>query len=260
MYRQRTYSRKAPASTYPRKFVKKYPARKYPLAIKNNQSKYELGQPTARTFRTAQQVQLTQTPLWPASKLIHNQLYYDFQQSLTGTAGVPASRVYTANGVFDPDVTGTGHQVIGFDQIMVAYNHYTVIRSKITVTFLNNGDAPVRCGVYLNPDSAVLTDPVRIMENGLIKTVTCDAKSLAAGERMKTVSIDCDVKKYFGKGKYSELLEENYSGTSATNPPEQVYFTVFSMNPFDTTNTLVAYDAVISYDVIYHEPRKLTSS
>lgn len=234
--------------------------KRVPAMYKAGQTAYEQRQPTVRTIRTAAQTQLAQTPLWPASKLIHGQLYYDFQQTLTGTAGVPASRVYTANGIFDPDITGTGHQVIGFDQMMVAYNHYTVIRSKITVTFLNNGDAPVRCGVYLNPDSAALTDPVRIMENGLIKTVTCDAKSIAAGERMHTVSIDCDAKRYFGKGKYTELLEENYSGTSAANPPEQVYFTVFSLNPFDATNTLVAFDAVISYDVIYHEPRKLTSS
>lgn len=257
---QRRYQRKSPISAFPKKYVKKYPTRKYPLALKNNQSKYELGQPTARVSRTAMQSQLYQTPLWPASKLIHGQLYYDFQQSIVGTAGIVASRVYTANGVFDPDITGTGHQVIGFDQIMAAYNHYSVIRSKITVTFLNNGDAPVRCGIYLNPDSTPLTDIVRIMENGLIKTVVCDSKTSGTGERLKSVSIDCDCKKFFGKGKYSELLESDYQGTLFANPVEQVYFTVFTGNPFDTTTTTVVYDAVISYDTIYHETRKLPSS
>lgn len=234
--------------------------RKFPLQKKNFQSKYELRQPTARSLRTAQQSQLYQTPLWPASKLIKGQLYYDYAQTLTGTAGVMAARVYTANGVFDPDTTGVGHQPIGFDQVIAAYNHYSVIRAKITVTFLNNGDSPVRCGVYLNPESTAVTDPAQLMENGLIKTATCDAKSIAAGERMKTISIDCDVKRYFGKGKYSELLEATYSGTALANPTEQVYFIVFQYNPFDATNTSVKYDAVISYDTIYHEPRKLATS
>lgn len=233
---------------------------KQPARIKNGQSSYERRQPTAVSRRTAQQAQLTQTPLWPVSKLIHDQFYYDFGQSLVGTIGVVASRVYSVNGVFDPDITGTGHQVIGFDQMMAAYNHYSVIRAKLTVTFLNNGDAPARCGVYLNPEPTPLTDQVRIMENGLVKTVVCECKTVPAGDRMRSVSMDCDVRRYFGKGRYSELLEVNYSGTAAANPPEQVYFTVFTLNPFDATTTTVLYDVVLSYDVIYHEPRKLVSS
>lgn len=228
--------------------------------MKSGQSSYERKQPTAPSRRTAMQSQLVQTPIWPISKLIHGQLYYDFAQSLVGTSGVAASRVYTANGAFDPDISGTGHQIIGFDQVMAAYNHYSVIRAKITVTFLNNGDAPARCGVYINPEATALTNFSQIMENGLIKTCTVDCKSVPAGERMRSVSLDCDVRRYFGKGRYSELLEDTYSGTAAANPTEQVYFTVFSINPFDATTTTVLYDAVLSYDVIYHEPRKLTSS
>jgi len=189
-------------------------------------------------------------------------LYYDYAQNLTGTAGLMASRVYTANGIYDPDITGTGHQVIGFDQLMLAYEHYTVIRAKLTITFLNNSSQATRCGVYLNPDSSPLTDPTRIMENGLVKYVSMDSKSSpGTGERIRSVSIDCDVKKFFGKAKYSDLTEIDYQGTVAANPPEQVYFVVFAYCPFSVGEaTNVLYDAVLSYDVIYTEPRKLTIS
>lgn len=257
------YQRKyiAKSKNVPSKYVKKYPPRKYPLAIKNYQSKYELGQASVPTNRTARGVQLYQTPLWPNSKLIHNQLYFDFQETLTGTAGVPASRVYTTNGLFDPDISGTGHQPVGFDQMMVAYNHYSVIRAKITVSFMNSGATPCRVGVYLNPSAVALTDPVQIMENGQVKWMDLDCKSSpGTGSRIGSVSIDCDNKKYFGKGKYTELMEASLSGDSANNPVEQAYFTVFSLNPFDTGTTSVEFSSVISYDTIYHEVRKFTSS
>jgi len=250
-----------PRATYRKNNPAKKPARKYPLALKNGQTRYELGQPTARSYRTAMQTQLTQTPIWPITKLIHNQMYYDFGQTLAGASGVLAQRVYSASGAFDPDITGTGHQIIGFDQLMAAYEHYSVIRAKITLTFMNNGQAPARVGVYLNPDPTPTAGVETIMENGLCKSVACDCKGTAGtGQRIYTVSLDCDLKKYFGKGKYSELLEQGYQGSVAANPNEQVYFTVFAYDPFGATTTAVSYDALISYDVIYTEPRKLVTS
>jgi len=257
MYRRRSYPRAAKRPAYPATYRKK----RRPARLKPAQSRYERSQPTAVTRRTAAQVQLYQTPIWPKSKLIYNQLYYDHRQTLNGLAGVVASRVYTANGVYDPDITGTGHQAMGFDQLMAAYEHYAVIRSKITVTFVNNGQQAIRCGVYLMPDTTALTLPEDIMENGLIKTITCDAKgTTGTGDRVHTVSLDCDVKSYFGKSKYNNLLEEKYTGSVTANPAEQVYFAVFTYGPYSNDNTVVFYDAVISYDVIYFEPRKLTAS
>jgi len=262
MYSRR-YTTRAPrrvATSYPTTYRKK--VRRAQPALKSNQTRFERRQPTARTNRTAQQVQLSQTPIWPASKMIHNQLYYDYAQNLTGAAGLLGSRVYSANGIFDPDITGTGHQVIAFDQLMLAYEHYAVIRAKLTITFLNNASQATRCGVYLNPDAVPITDPVRLMENGLVKHITMDAKAQpGTGERIRTISIDCDVKKFFGKSKYSDLIETDYQGTIASNPVEQVYFVVFAYCPFSVgLTTDVFYDAILSYDVIYTEPRKLAVS
>ena len=49
-----------------------------------------------------------------------------------GTAGHISLR---ANGLFDPYVPVGGHQPYSFDQYMEFYNRYTVLGSKITVTF-----------------------------------------------------------------------------------------------------------------------------
>lgn len=265
-YTRRTTTTRQPRTTYPKKYVKKYPTRKYPLAKKNYQTPYELKQPTATTSRTAMQVAQYQTPLWPISKLIHNQLYYDYGRSLTSVAGTTATWIYSANGVYDPDITGTGHQAMGFDQMMLSYEHYAVIRSKLTVNFANNSNYPVRVGVYLSPEPTAITSPEQLMENGLVKTIILDSKggtSTAPGVsgRISSISLDCDVKNYFGKQKYSQLLEDNYSGSAAAMPAEQVYFNVFAFSSHSGAEGMqVLMDALISYDTIYYEPRKLTPS
>lgn len=251
------------SSTYPTVYkkkypVRKYPKRKYPLEKKNYQTKFELKQPTYRTSRTAMQSSLTQTPIWPVSKLIHNQLYYDYQQTLSSATGLVSSRVYTANGLFDPDITGTGHQPIGFDQLMLAYEHYSTIRSKITVTFNNTINNAARVGVYLSPDGTPITDPIRLMENGLIKTITLNAGQGSIGNQH--IDLNCDLKLYNGKKSYSQLLEDDFRGSVAANPVEQAYFIVFAFGNFSTDSMNVQYDAIISYDSIYTEPRKLTIS
>lgn len=59
--------------------------------------------------------------------------YSDFFSLNPALAGF-ASYVFCANGVYDPNITGVGHQPRGFDQLMALYDHFVVIHSKITAT------------------------------------------------------------------------------------------------------------------------------
>lgn len=54
---------------------------------------------------------------------------------LTSTLGSIATNVFNANSIFDPDATGVGHQPLYRDQYAAIYDQYTVLGSKITVTF-----------------------------------------------------------------------------------------------------------------------------
>lgn len=247
---------------------KKAPSRRRRVVprLKTGQNSFERSQPTAASTRNAEQVALYKTPLWPASKLIKNQLYYDDNFTLTGISGVMATHVFSANGLYDPDFTGSGHQPIGFDQIISSYNHYSVIRSKITIGFVNNSSYAVRAGIYLSPDGTPITNERQLMENGLVKHVILDAKGGASTDpgvsgRVKTVTLDCDVRKYFGKQRYSQLMEANYTGDAASNPQDGVYFMVFAYSSHTgSANSQVLFDVTLSYDSIYSEPRKLTLS
>ncbi len=56
-------------------------------------------------------------------------------------AGAMAAHIFSANGLFDPDITGVGHQPYSFDQWMAVYDHYHVVGAKISVTFLSTQEA-----------------------------------------------------------------------------------------------------------------------
>jgi hypothetical protein len=212
---------------------------------------------------------LTTVPLFKQHQLKRGQLYYDYAQALTGAAPLGLStRFFFANSVYDPDATGVGHQAMGFDQMMVFYEHFAVVGAHIKVSFLGTAESAnaMRVAIWLSPDAVVPTDPIRVYENGLIKTGVCDtglySGSGGVGTRSITLTLDCDVANYFGKSRAYDILDdEKLTGSVTANPVEGVYFGVSVWNAFEGVyNSSVAYDVLISYDVIYFEPRKATVS
>jgi len=67
--------------------------------------------------------------------------FVDSATSPSTTSPVPAATIRTiefrANGMYDPDVRVGGHQPYGFDQIMLGYGKFTVVKASMTVENLN---------------------------------------------------------------------------------------------------------------------------
>jgi hypothetical protein len=187
--------------------------------------------------------------------------YYEPQLTAgNSVAGLATNYFFSANGCFDPNITGVGHQPIGFDQIMLFYEQYTVVSSKATVTTDNRGTTPCRTALYLSPDITSITDPIRIMENGLIAT----GINYIGNAYREAIQLDlsCSVFNYFGRTANARGLVDDVtlSGSSAANPSEQVYYAVSTWDPFQVAVAGSFFDIVIEYDVIFWEPRKLTTS
>jgi len=142
---------------------------------------------------------------------------------ITSTTGIMQQYRFSANGLYDPNVTGTGHQPIFFDQMTPLYNHYTVIASKIKVTFVPQSGtswAPVTVGLIINDDTASgYTDITTAAENSTGKSVMITALSA----RPTVLSQKWSAKKTFGG---SILANTSLAGTSAANPTEQSYFDI----------------------------------
>lgn len=209
---------------------------------------------------------LMRCPLFPASTRRRGMLYYESALGLTApTSGNVVTYFFSANGMFDPNITGTGHQPIGFDQMMLMYEQCTVINSSIQVTFNIGPGLTVEAGVSLFPDSSALTNPSQLVENGLIRYIplTSGSSTFQNHRPQSIVRLDCDVATYFGRRGVRTLLnDDNLYTTASANPVEQVYYgiVVWQISPDAATTTSVGFDVLISYDVIYWEPRKLTES
>lgn len=176
-----------------------------------------------------------------------------------GVAGSAASYVFSANGMYDPNITGLGHQPMGFDEYMAVYDHYTVIGAKITVTFLSNDTSyPITFGVTAQDNNSAITNAEAAIENG---RTLCETLTLKGGCRdQATISYPLSISKFFGKGK-KIFGERSYSGDAGSNPSEQVYFVVWA-SPLNSSADATGGQATIhiEYVAIFSEPRQMTQS
>lgn len=214
--------------------------------------------PTHRSGMEAKHDIVFATPLFPATKRV-KLFYYENSLSITAVA-IAGNYFFTANGIFDVNITGTGHQPMGFDQMMLMYEQYTVVGSKISVSAQTGTSVAVRAGIYLSPDTTSITDPLRLMENGLITTKPVAGLGFAG--YIKEFDLNCDVARYFGRNRNARALVDDVtlSGTVAANPTEQVYYAISAWDPFAASTWSLYFDVLLEYDVIFWEPRKLTVS
>lgn len=177
-----------------------------------------------------------------------------------GISGIPGVQVFNASSCFDPDTTGIGHQPRGFDQWMTMFDHYTVIGSKITVSYSVNGQADDRAivlGVNLKDDGTVYTDKNDYMEGRNVSSklvsggATGDARSC-------TLTKHYSPKKFLGITK--PLAGSLIRGSATSNPSENAYFHCWAAPTGTADLDSIAYQVVIDYLVVFTEPKNPSQS
>ena len=190
-----------------------------------------------------------QSPLPVSMKVRFRYASYD---GLAFSAGIDLlSLVYSANGLYDPDIGGIGHQPSGFDQLMTMYDHYTVIGAKIVCTFVNTADRPIVAGIDVSDSSTISTDYREIIESG-----TCTYNHLApqgSGKSSCTLSYPLSIGKYLGISKL--MSSSNARGNTSTNPQEQCFFFPFVYAPSISENVRIPINVTIEYQAVLTEPK-----
>ena len=178
-----------------------------------------------------------------------------------GLSGM-AYHVFSANGLYDPDITGTGHQPLGFDQLVgITHNHYTVIASKIKCTFMSQDSASPagQALVGIVPISA--STPAVTSISGVLEQKRGKWGHMAQGNSMarKTISRKMNLSKFLGQ---KVLQEDANAGTVSANPTEQAFWAVMAGSvdegTVNTSNLRVLCE--IDYVAILHEPRLVAGS
>lgn len=188
------------------------------------------------------------TPL-AAGRLVKFKYVQAFNMN-PGAVGLPSYHVFRANSLYDPDLTGTGHQPRGYDQwCPVFYNNWVIVGAKITVRFVSTGETTIKentymVGITLSEDTVVPSSAMDEMEKAKssYRTLT---NSGSSGKAM--VSKGYSAKKFW---KQKDLLgDPNQRGVYNANPSKTARWTVWAA-PFDGATDCDDINAIASITYI----------
>lgn len=224
-YKKKTYKRKK----------RKYPVKRYNKSMFSQSPSYPIGK--SFKFKTR---------------------YAEVQKELTlPAAGFPVHQVYTLNGLYDPDISGTGHSVLGFNQIMPLYDHYCVVGARARITFHNRDTThAVLVAAHLQDNTNLSTDVNQIIENGMCKWTMLGLKG--SGNSVKSMTMNCSPNKFFGN---KVMQDEKYRGDISSNPADQVYLHITAQTEDAGTDSFqINYTIEIEYISVLTEPKQLLVS
>ena len=164
------------------------------------------------------------------------------------------SYAFRCNSIFDPNITGAGHQPYAHDTYQSMYTHYSVKSSTIDINFAdqNTGDpgpAMVGCFIsdtYTSGSTIVNYNEIREMPGGVSKMLTRHVPASVRHTYVRDTSFPV-----FDQGRASAIFGDN--------PVEAAFFNVYcSANPnLNNDDIGICAFVRITYDVEMWEPKKL---
>lgn len=194
-------------------------------------------------------------PVFP--NITTRRLRYADRGAATSVSGVVGSYVFTLSGLYDPNITGTGHQPMGFDEIMPFYEHYHVLRASVHVTFEIEGNVKGFVALKITPDTSVPSDPHTLIEEG--RNVVDYIDATASYNASKVLRATIDVPGVMGLTRRNFLADTDTGGAINSNPVEQTYLHCCVWGNAVSTVTVII-NAVIEYTAVFTEPRNLSAS
>ena len=184
-------------------------------------------------------------------------IYHNILSTTAPVLGAASIRVWAANGLYDPDITSTGHQPRGFDQLMALYDHYVGISAKITVTFLlgeSITEVPILVGVSTQDGTATLSSV-----NDYIENANCQFDTLSKERDQLTMTASVNVPKFLGRS--DALSDPDLKGNTSSNPAEGVYFHIFMRNLSGANEAQdIIQNVLIEYFCYLIEPKSVAQS
>ena len=179
--------------------------------------------------------------------------YVDFFD-ITLAAG-KGSFLFSANGMFDPNITGIGHQPMYFDQSMAIYDHYTVVSSKFKLTPVGStgATAPIHVTVLTDDDANLnASNTTTALERPGAKSAYFAQLVTVA----RPMSLTWKAKNVFTG---DPLSKAELSGDASNNPSEQTYFAIFISSP-SLDSGPYSFKVELEYTAVMHELKSIGQS
>lgn len=174
------------------------------------------------------------------------------------TGGLTAHYTFSANGIYDPNITGTGHQPLGFDEFMIMYEHAVVLGCQIEVHASNTDSSTNNLvGTYWDNDTTVSADAQEIIENAK-GTYAYLAEDGGGSKSQCILRNKCNPGKWLGFDDPKSVA--SLRNSNGSNPAEQLYAVIWAASPGTGDPGAVACLVVINYIVMFTEPKAFASS
>ena len=157
--------------------------------------------------------------------------------------------------LYDPQLTGTGHQPRGFDQYATTYNHYLVERLRFSVDFTSQQGATVIVGCALRRTFTASTTLTDYIEQGDVwyKPLANDS----GGPSVATIKGTTDPFRFLGIHRSDT---DRMEALTSTNPDEEMYLHVFVASNGVTEPASVYANATLDYTALFREKKVLAQS
>lgn len=192
---------------------------------------------------------------YPDNMLVR--MKYTTEVSLNPPNSGIANHIFSFNGLYDPDITGVGHQPYGFDEWMALYNHYCVVASTCSMWPRSQGSPDAYFVIRLTPDSTPAGVTLsEITEQTPLQWGANQASLYYGGVPLKA---PWHSTRNIFRVK-DPIAKDSLSGDAGTNPADQQYWicTVASANGEDAPSFVLHVE--IEYSVKFYERRLLPQS
>lgn len=234
--------------------MKKYVnRRKVPRRVRNRRR-------TKYSKRNSSRMLKKVAPSWyPFGKSRTCKLKYSETITIDPAMGVAGTYTFSANGLYDPNISGTGHQPYGFDQLCALYNHYHVTGARMKITCVTT-NAYYIMGVKLCDTTTLNSStPDYLMEQPAFRKRIIGNNASAVSP---SIACNFSCKKFFRlKSKAFILADDTLQGSASYNPAEQAYFVIVLMPAVSSQDVATAtFQVTIDYIATFTGPKELGAS
>ena len=161
--------------------------------------------------------------------------------------GTPGIYQFRVNSIFDPNLTGVGHQPLGHDQLGLIYQRYRVRGMSYNISFANTEAKNAEVMISLRPNAAYSTviETVRESAYTVYKTMLGEDGTSAAYKRAKGFA---KVSKLRGVARGVVNFDDQYQALIGANPALVPVLTIY-VNNQNTAQSLVVNCRV---DLVYY--------
>lgn len=172
--------------------------------------------------------------------------------------GDPEVIVFSANGLWDPEIALGGAQPRGFDELMNLYDHYVgiYVTADVWVTNADTGNGNI-VGMVCDDDASTSLAVVDLMENNTMRCVGLSPET--GGPSTQYFRYEVNPNEFLGRSK--PLSDPDLKGSASGNPTEQAYLKLFVIPFPEATDTAVCYfHIVLTYTAVFLEPNQPAQS